>query len=320
MSTRTLINSPFVWLIRRELWEHRLIQRGPLLLLAVIGISALASLLNPHHTILNIDTSDWMMNDEPIELRMVFAVAAAISILSMVFLVLAASQQVFYCADALHSERMQRTILFWKSLPVGDTETVLSKLVVATFVIPLFALAAAFATALILALVASVEFRALPGALAALWSPGAWLNAARMMVYVTVTGALWLVPVNAWFLLVSAWLPLTRGRLGRSPLLAATALPLLAMLVEKIVLGTNHIMNLVSGRVAFAGYEHAAFASPFRLDSDADLHGRQLGEVVSAVMTPGGFLFSSGLWAGLAFGALCAAGAIYCRRRSEDRG
>ena len=318
MNARTLVNSPFVWLIRRELWEHRLIQRGPLLLLAVIGISAVASLLNPHHTILNIDTSDWIMGDEP--LRLTFAVAAAISMLSMVFLALAASQQIFYCADALHSERMQRTILFWKSLPVGDAETVLSKLVVATFVIPMFALAAAFATALVLALVASIEFRALPGAIAALWSPGTWLNAARMMLYVTVTGALWLVPVNAWYLLVSAWLPLTRGRLGRSPLLAATALPLIGMLVEKIVFGTNQLLQLVLGRVAFRGYEHAAFGSPFRLDSDADLHGRQLGEVVSAVMTPGGFLISSGLWAGLLFGALCAAGAIYCRRRSEDRG
>ena len=92
------------------------------------------------------------------------------------------------------------------------------------------------------------------------------------------------------------------------------------MLVEKIVFGTNQLLQLVLGRVAFRGYEHAAFGSPFRLDSDADLHGRQLGEVVSAVMTPGGFLISSGLWAGLLFGALCAAGAIYCRRRSEDRG
>ena len=320
MNARTLVNSPFVWLIRRELWEHRLIQRGPLLLLAVIAISAVASLLNPHHTILNIDTSDWVMGDEPGDLRLTFAVAAAISMLSMVFLVLAASQQVFYCADALHSERMQRTILFWKSLPVGDAETVLSKLAVATFVIPMFALAAAFATALVLAVVASIEFRALPGALVALWSPGVWLNAARMMLYVTVTGALWLVPVNAWFLLVSAWLPLTRGRLGRSPLLAATAVPLVGIVAEKIVFGTSYLLEWVRGRVAFSGYEHAAFGSPFRLDSDADLHGRQLGEVVSAVMTPGGFLISSGLWAGLLFGALCAAGAIYCRRRSEDRG
>lgn len=320
MNAGSLANSRFFWLIRRELWEHRLIHRGPLLLLAVIGISAVASLFNANHTILNIDTSDMLLSDEPMAVRMTFLVAAAISLLSLIFLGLAASLQVFYCADALHSERLQRTILFWKSLPVGDTETVLSKIFVATFVAPVIALLAAFATALILSVIVSAELRSLPGALAALWSPATWLHAARLMVYVTVTGSLWLLPVNAWFLLVSAWLPLARGRLGRSPMLAAVAVPLLAMLIERISVGTTYVLHVVMSRVTLRGYLDAAFNSALHLDREEDLHGHLLGDVVSAVMTPGGFLVSGGLWAGLVFGALCLAGAVYCRRRSEDRG
>ena len=34
---------------------------------------------------------------------------------------------VFYCLDALHGERRDRSMLFWKSLPVSDLTTVLAK-------------------------------------------------------------------------------------------------------------------------------------------------------------------------------------------------
>ena len=34
---------------------------------------------------------------------------------------------VFYCLDALYGERRDRSILFWRSLPVSDTVAVLTK-------------------------------------------------------------------------------------------------------------------------------------------------------------------------------------------------
>src|SRR5437762_11172070 len=43
---------------------------------------------------------------------------------------------VFYCLDALHSERRDRSILFWKSLPVSDLTTVLSKATIPLVVLP----------------------------------------------------------------------------------------------------------------------------------------------------------------------------------------
>ncbi len=44
---------------------------------------------------------------------------------------------VFYCLDALHGERRDRSILFWKSLPVSDLTTVLSKASIPLVVLPL---------------------------------------------------------------------------------------------------------------------------------------------------------------------------------------
>ena len=57
---------------------------------------------------------------------------------------------VFYCLDALHGERRDRSILFWKSLPVSDLTTVLAKASVPCRVLPPRAFALALATQLML--------------------------------------------------------------------------------------------------------------------------------------------------------------------------
>ena len=39
----------------------------------------------------------------------------------------------FYCLNSLYDERRDRSILFWKSLPISDRDTVLSKLISAEY-------------------------------------------------------------------------------------------------------------------------------------------------------------------------------------------
>ena len=53
----------------------------------------------------------------------------------------------FYLLDSLLAERKDRSILFWKSLPVSDTEVVLSKLATALVVAPVFVLLVSSVTA-----------------------------------------------------------------------------------------------------------------------------------------------------------------------------
>ena len=61
----------------------------------------------------------------------------------------------FYCLDALYGERRDRSILFWKSLPVSDLTTVLSKASIPIVVLPLLTFAVTVATQLIMLLSAA---------------------------------------------------------------------------------------------------------------------------------------------------------------------
>src|SRR3546814_13401578 len=52
----------------------------------------------------------------------------------------------FYCLGALYDERKDRSVLFWKSLPVSDAQTVLSKVGSAVVVAPVLAVIASLVT------------------------------------------------------------------------------------------------------------------------------------------------------------------------------
>ena len=110
---------PLYWSVRRELWENRSIYIAPLAVAAVF----LVRLLDQHDSSAGQDARRRGARPD----------AAARSDRSAVrhrgcshdgdhLLV-----RVFYCLDALHGERRDRSILFWKSLPVSDLTTVLAK-------------------------------------------------------------------------------------------------------------------------------------------------------------------------------------------------
>jgi ABC-2 type transport system permease protein len=62
----------------------------------------------------------------------------------------------FYCLGALHDERRDRSLLFWKSLPVSDYTTVMSKLLLAVVVAPLITMGIAIVLGLVMLVAACV--------------------------------------------------------------------------------------------------------------------------------------------------------------------
>src|SRR5437867_8784109 len=62
---------------------------------------------------------------------------------------------VFYCLDSLHGERRDRSILFWKSLPVSDLTTLLSKVTIPLAVLPLVTFAIVVVTQFIMLLIST---------------------------------------------------------------------------------------------------------------------------------------------------------------------
>src|SRR6266705_1485714 len=118
---------------------------------------------------------------------------AAMMMIFVVFIV-----GVFYCLDALHGERRDRSILFWKSLPVSDLTTVLSKAALPFIATPVVMFAVMLAAHLIMLAVSSVVLLANGISPAALFAylnfPFEWLGMARGLFVMT----LWYAPIVGW--------------------------------------------------------------------------------------------------------------------------
>jgi ABC-2 type transport system permease protein len=201
----------------------------------------------------------------------------------------------FYCLGALHNERRDRSILFWKSLPVSDLTAVLAKASIPIVLLPLLAFAITFSLQWIMLLLSSAVLAANGLPVATLWTQLSFFRMSLLLLYhlVTVHG-LWEAPIYAWLLLVGAWS-------RRAPFLWAT-LPFLAIgTVEKIVFHTSHLAALLDYRLSGGGME--AFTMPGTFPMDPMTH-----------LTPGTYLASPGLWLGLLFTALCLAAAVRLRR------
>src|SRR6266699_7166204 len=135
------------WLVRRELWENRSIYIAPLAVAAVILFGFLISTIHLPDKMSAALALDPAKQHELIGQPYSFV---ALLIMGTTFIV-----AVFYCLDALHGERRDRSILFWKSLPVSDFTTVLSKASIPLVVLPMISFVVTVATQLVMLLLAN---------------------------------------------------------------------------------------------------------------------------------------------------------------------
>jgi ABC-2 type transport system permease protein len=283
----TTIPRPLYWSVRRELWENRSLYVVPLAVAGLVLLSALvrvARLPSRLRAALALDAAQ-----QQATLAGPYSMAASVVIMSTILV------GAFYCLDALHGERRDRSILFWKSLPVSDLTTVLSKASIPLVVLPLFAFAIALATQLVILFLGSVVLLANGIGPAALWARVPLYRMTPVMGYGMVVHALWHAPLYAWLLLVSAWA-------RRLPILWAVLPPAAIGLVEKMVFGTSHFCALL--RYRFMGALVEAF------DFEAQ------GTIVPLVL-PLKFLGSPGLWSGLLVAVVFVAAAVRLRRHRD---
>jgi ABC-2 type transport system permease protein len=268
------------WSVRRELWESRSIYVAPLAVAGLILLGFLISILRLGRQLAFLG--------QPYDF-------AALLIMLTTFLV-----AVFYCLDALHGERRDRSILFWKSMPVSDVTTVLSKAMIPIVVLPLVTFAITVVTQLIMLLVSSAVLMGHGVSVAVLWDHFSPLSMSLMLLFhlVAIHG-LWYAPIYCWLLLVSGW--------ARRAAFLWAVLPLLAVAaVEKIAFNTTHFAAMLAHRIS-GGREGAAFTT-----AAGGMSMDMLGQI-----NPGHFLMSPGLWIGLAISAIFLAAAVRLRR---DRG
>ena len=202
---------------------------------------------------------------------------------------------VFYCLDALHSERRDRSILFWKSLPVSDLTTVLSKASVPLVILPLVIFGIIVLVQFLMLLWSSAIL--LPSGLAATtWTRFNLVQQSVILLYSLIVIVLWHAPIYGWALLISGW--------ARRATFLWAVLPLLAISVlEKIAFNTSHFVSMLKDRLFGAGDTAFAF-QPHR--------GIAIDSLVQ--LTPGRYLATPGLWIGLAFAAAFVGIAVRQRR------
>ena len=284
----TFATRPLYWSIQRELWENRSIYLAPLGVAAVFLFGFLISMIHLPAKVRGLSVPDPAQYREAV--AMPYDFAAGLMMLTAILV------SVFYSLDALHGERRDRSILFWKSLPVSDLTTVLSKASIPLVVLPLLTFAITVVTQFIMLLSTAVLLGS-GLSIAALWTQLPLFQMSLMLLYHLVTvHALWYAPIYSWLLLVSGW--------SRRAAFLWAGLPLLAIgIVEKIAFNTSHFGAMLGNRMN-GGAEAVTAPGSFPMDPMTHL-------------TPGHFLSSPGLWIGLAIAAALLAAAVRLRRYRE---
>jgi ABC-2 type transport system permease protein len=283
--SRLSATRPMYWSVRRELWENRSIYIAPLAAAGVFLLGFLISTIHLPAQMRGLSALDPAQQRE--EIAMPYNMAADL------IMVTALIVGVFYTLDALHGERRDRSILFWKSLPVSDLTTVLSKASIPLVVIPLLAFTITVALQVIMLLLSTAVLLGSKN-VATLWTQLSFLQMSLLLLYHLLTvHALWYAPIYGWLLLVSGW--------ARRAAFLWAALPLLAIaILERIGFNTSYFAAMLQHRLT-GGAE--AVIAPGTLPMDPMTH-----------LTPGHFLSDPGLWIGLAIFAAFLSAAVRLRR------
>jgi len=288
----TAATRPMYWSVQRELWENRSIYVAPLAAAAVYMLGFLISLIWLPQSVRALAALD--PAQQRIKLAELYAHAAMLIMLTA-FLV-----GIFYSLDALHGERRDRSILFWKSLPVSDLTTVLSKASISLVVLPVLVVALTASLQLVMWLLSSAVLQSSGVGAAALWTRLPVSEMALVSLYSAAVLALWHAPLYMWMLLVSGWA-------RRAAFLWAVFPPLAIAAVEYTAFHTSYIGSLLQDRLF--GFTATAFDLKDKNGVPVDAHFIPLTQ-----LAPGRFLTSPGLWLGLIVAAAFFAAAVRLRR------
>jgi len=276
------------WSLRREFWENRSLYIAPL---AVAAVFLFAFAVSISHTLHRIGRAPSLAPDKQLQaITTPYDLAAGLLMFTGILV------GVFYCVEALQGERRDRSILFWKSLPVSDLTTVFAKAVIPIFLLPLLISVVSFALQWSMFFVASAALLATGQSVSMYWTQLALPQMSLLVIYhLVVVHGIWHAPFYGWFLLVSAW--------ARRMAFLWAILPALAVFaLERLLFNTSHIAAMLGRRLSGGASEVMTMPGTMPIHP-ATTHVTFLH-----------FLFSPGLWIGLAVTAAFLAGAIRLRR------
>ncbi len=278
----------FYWSVRRELWEYRSIYLAPL---AVAGVYLFAFLIS---SMIRLPGEMRAAIADPARMKQLghsYEFAAAAGLLAAMIV------EIYYCLDCMQSERRDRSILFWKSMPVSDAMTVLSKAAIPFAVLPAIGFVIVLATGLVMLVLSSVILLVHGMSPAPLWTQLSLVHDAfGLLNHIVTVHILWYAPLYAWLMFVSAW--------SKRAALLWAVLPWFAVgIFEKIVFNTSYFAHWIQMR--FVG----------SMNDSASSDGMKMGS--GAHEATWQFWTAPGLWLGLLVAAGLLVAVVRIRRNRE---
>jgi ABC-2 type transport system permease protein len=297
-------------LVRRELWEHRSLYVTPAVVALIMILTLLTAFVfaSGYQEIVDLGIVGAQNLAGDVERR-----AAVLAVLignTVPFIFAGTILTIFYSLDSLYAERKNKSILFWRSLPITDAETVISKLLTAVLAIPLIAFVVIVASHLVILAITSI-FVSIEGgsSIFLIWKSAPLFDAWAGVFLITIMLPVWFSPFIGWFLFVSAWTK-------RSPLLTAFLPLVLVPTLEYWVLRTHLIWDAIRTRFEqlpiFKGIDPEQFFDERELIASADAVS------LLGYVDVGKFLASPQMWAGIVVCGLFVTAAIYVRRYRDE--
>ena len=215
-------------------------------------------------------------------------IAATLYGIQQLFLAITAFVLLFYLLSCLYADRKDRSIMFWKSMPVSENRNVAVKYITAALVVPVVFTLISWLFQLCYLLLATVfVYRIGSDPWQAVWENVDVLGVFYQQLLFVLWDGAWLLPLTGWLLFASALAK-------RSPFLVATIPFVFVILMQRLlfdnwsiflvlwhylIAGSRQLDNLV-GNATFAG------TAPGHVDLLMNSTEMLMGFVITALLYP----------------------------------
>jgi ABC-2 type transport system permease protein len=283
-------------LVRREFWENRSLWIAPLI---VAGVVLLASATGGVHI-----QGDGPFKDELSGLGAVLAepqvmYLGAMGLFTLFQFVVIGFVVFFYLLDSLLGERKDRSILFWKSLPISDTQVVASKALTALVLAPLIAIGVSAVTQLLFGVIWTIRGSGDSGLLS--FDASAWFQLQAGSLLMAIATVVWYLPLAGYFMLISVWA-------RKNAFLWAVVPPIGVMITERMFFGTIHFARFLGDRFGGVYVVMAKDHDHFEFHSVLGFFAARVGRVFAEPKT----------WIAIAVAAAMFFAVVRIRRYRDD--
>ncbi len=292
-------------LIRRELQEHKVgFIYAPFIVTCVLSLMiisvyfGLTDIQTPEFSLTTEIYEDeqaleWMATADSNQITSV--IRSGLVVLALPIILTVAIAILAFSLSTFADERKDRTLIFWRSLPVSDLTTVMSKILLITLILPLIVLPNIILLHLISLLSASIFFATNDiVSFGWIWNAYSFTDWFRI-IFILWTQSLWSLPLVAWLMFAGAF--------AKRPIMGALVPIAVVVVLEGVILKTNYVLAFIEDRLGF-------WTSGLP-EQNEDLRVVDVSDIYLMFLT-------QDFWIGITLSALLIGGIVYFRSKNND--